>query len=92
LKIKNRSLLKKFSSGFGDQKLTACTQWYWNRYDEGLITGTVFNQGTFENFPSGSAENISIKVHLENKNQGSIDQQPVFNRDHDRDELFEIKG
>jgi len=29
---------------------------------------------------------------LENNNQGSIDQRMVFNRDHDRDELFEIKG
>jgi len=73
LKLKNQSLLKKNSSGFGDQKLTACTQDYRNRYDEALITGTVFNQGSFENFSSRSAENFSIKVHLENKNQGTID-------------------
>jgi len=34
---------------------------------------------------------FSIKVRLKNENQGSIDQQPVFNRNHDRNEFFEIK-
>jgi len=28
---------------------------------------------------------------LKNKNQDPIDPDPVFNRDHDRDENFEIK-
>jgi len=91
LKIKNRSLQKKISSGFDDQKLTACTQGHTNRYDEGLITGTVFNHGAFENFLSGSAENFSINVRMKNKNLCSIDQRMVFNRDHDRDIFFIVR-
>jgi len=43
-----------------------------------------------ENKRSRSAEKIFIKVRLKNKNQGLIDPDPVFNRDHYRDEIFLI--
>nr|WP_320161355.1 hypothetical protein [uncultured Methanoregula sp.] len=33
-----------------------------------------------------------IKVRLKNKNQSLVDPDQFFNRDHDRDENFEIKA
>jgi hypothetical protein len=46
--------------------------------------GPVFNQGVLEIFSSRSAENFSIKVWLKNENQGLIDPDQFFDRDHDR--------
>jgi len=44
----------------------------------------IFNQSPVEKFQSKSAKNFSIKVWLKNENQGLIDPDQFFNRDHDR--------
>ena len=51
----------------------------------------VFYQVSFENLQARSAEYFSIRVRLKNKIQSAIDLRRVFNRDRDRDDLFEIK-
>ncbi|MFA4859310.1 hypothetical protein [Methanoregula sp.] len=51
---------------------------------------SFFNHGALKKFPSKSAKNFSIRVRLENKNQRAVDPDPVFNRDRDRAEIFEI--
>ena len=51
---------------------------------------SFFSQGALKKFQSKSAENFSIKVRLKNKNQSPVDPDPVFNRDRDRAEIFEI--
>ena len=42
-------------------------------------------------FRSGSGNYLSIEVCRKISNQGPVDPDQVFNRDHDRDEDFEIR-